>query len=146
MINLLDSKKIDKHRTSYFLGDFGCADVFGGTFLSNTPEGFLNNLRKLGAEVSEWEWSKEGWFKKNVLEVTPEAEPFTPEEEVTPPTEEIEKVRVTPDVDWEWVESLTNTSPSKKKLEEYARDFNVELKRNKTLSNMIIDFKEALDV
>lgn len=48
-------------------------------------------------------------------------------------------------VDWEMINSLQNKKHDKIKLEEYAKGFGVDLKRNKTLENMIIDFKEFLD-
>lgn len=48
-------------------------------------------------------------------------------------------------VDWEMINSLQNKKHDKIKLEEYAKGFGVDLKRNKTLENMIIDFKAFLD-
>lgn len=49
-------------------------------------------------------------------------------------------------VDWDYVEELRQASPKgdKVKLDEYALQFNVELKRNKTFDNMVKDFKDAL--
>lgn len=58
---------------------------------------------------------------------------------------ELETASESPDVDWEWIESLTNTKPSKKALDEYAeKEFGLSLNRRNTLENMIIDFKEQL--
>lgn len=51
-------------------------------------------------------------------------------------------------VDWVYAESLNDSSQkseSKDKLEEYAREFNVELKKNKTFANMMKDFRTAIE-
>ena len=53
----------------------------------------------------------------------------------------------TKEVDWEYAESLYNEDDkkgSKDTLEEYAREFDVELAKNKSFENMIKDFKKAL--
>ena len=50
---------------------------------------------------------------------------------------------ITPD--WEWIDSLENDKEDKLKLDNYAEKFSVKLNRNKKLSNMINDFKTALE-
>lgn len=49
-------------------------------------------------------------------------------------------------VDWPRVEALKSNKDDKLWLDEYAAKFGVELKRNKTVENMIADFKEAAGV
>lgn len=56
-----------------------------------------------------------------------------------------EESEVVKEVDWAWVSSLENNSEDKLKLDEYAAKFGVSLSRRKTLENMIIDFKDAID-
>ena len=48
------------------------------------------------------------------------------------------------EIDWGWVESLKNTKEDKKRLDEYADKFNVSLKRNMTIKNMVKDFKDQI--
>lgn len=51
--------------------------------------------------------------------------------------------------DFEYADSLYNEedkSGSKIKLEEYAREFGVELQRNKTFANMLVDFKSEFGI
>lgn len=52
----------------------------------------------------------------------------------------------TPFIDWDRINSLSNTKEDKVWLDNYATGFNIELKRNKSLDNMIIDFKAALGI
>lgn len=150
MVLTLNGKKLDKTRTAVALGEFGCADVFGGNYLAHDPESFLANLKKLGCDVSEWSYNKGVWIKGVVEQEVEDVEPTDANGIVQEPSAEVEEAQETTNeslqVDWEYVEGLTNTAPSKKELEAYARNFGVELKRNKTITNMIIDFKEALQV
>lgn len=49
--------------------------------------------------------------------------------------------------DWDWIETLQNKKFDKIKLDEYIEEeFGIKLKRNMTLSNMIKDLKEQLNV
>ncbi|CAH9011893.1 conserved hypothetical protein [Vibrio phage 501E54-1] len=51
------------------------------------------------------------------------------------------------EVDWEWIESLQDNKDSKLALDQYAEEkFDIKLKRNMKLPNMIAAFKEALEV
>ena len=48
--------------------------------------------------------------------------------------------------DWEWINSLKSTQSDKKRLDDYAlKHYDIELRRNKKLQDMIEDFKEALE-
>ncbi|CAH9011758.1 conserved hypothetical protein [Vibrio phage 424E50-1] len=50
------------------------------------------------------------------------------------------------EVDWEWIESLQDNKDSKLALDQYAEEkFDIKLKRNMKLPNMIAAFKEALE-
>ena len=48
------------------------------------------------------------------------------------------------DVDWEWVGTLEDTKEDKLLLDQYAEKFNVKLKRNMKLQNMVKVFKKQL--
>lgn len=49
------------------------------------------------------------------------------------------------EVDWEWIESLSNTKVDKVALDEYAEEkLGIKLNRAKTLKNMIASLKEKL--
>jgi len=50
------------------------------------------------------------------------------------------------EVDWPRVEALKNTKSDKSELDLYAAKFGVSLKKNKSISNMLSDFKEAAGV
>ena len=50
------------------------------------------------------------------------------------------------EVDWPRVEALKNTKSDKSELDLYAAKFGVSLKKNKSISNMLADFKEAAGV
>ena len=55
-------------------------------------------------------------------------------------------VKNPPFVDWEWINSLKSNAEGKLTLDNYAAKFDIQLKRNKSLTNMIADFKEALGI
>lgn len=73
-----------------------------------------------------------------------EGDSASDKEEAIVATPETVSEEDTKEVDWGWIETLENTKEDKLALDEYAKDFNIELSRRKTLENMIIDFKEAL--
>lgn len=50
------------------------------------------------------------------------------------------------EVDWPRVEALKNTKSDKSELDLYAAKFGVSLKKNKSISNMLADFKEAAGI
>jgi hypothetical protein len=144
MILQMESTRLDKHRSANFLGEYGCADVFGGTYLGNTSGDLLDNLKYLGVDVSEWSYIDGYWMKGDtesvVEEVTiPEAEDLVVEEK----SPEIES---TEEVDWEWINTLENKKYDKVKLDEYAAEkFDIKLNQRNTIENMIIDFKTQLE-
>lgn len=49
-------------------------------------------------------------------------------------------------IDWPRVEAFKNTKDDKAELDVYASKFGVSLKKNKTITNMIEDFKSAVGV
>lgn len=158
MVLSLKANKLDNHRTANFLTDFNCADKFGTVYPAIKVEDFISNLVKLGADMSDWTYVDSKWFKgyepvlqETTIEDSVEKEETVETEVVADQELDVNNEYVIEDYndlkeqpDWEWVDNLTNTSPSKKKLEEYARQWNVELKRNRSLKGMIEDFKEAL--
>lgn len=89
-----------------------------------------NSLVSLEAQesVSEEELVDEEYVGEGIKE---EAPTDTPEDD-------------SKEVDWKWVESLSNTKSDKLALDEYAQGFGVSLSRVKKLENMVIDFKQAL--
>jgi hypothetical protein len=50
------------------------------------------------------------------------------------------------EVDWPRLEALKSTKSDKAELDEYASKFGVSLKKNKSITNMLEDFKEAAGV
>lgn len=50
------------------------------------------------------------------------------------------------EVDWPRLEALKNTKSDKVELDEYASKFGVSLKKNKTIINMLEDFKQAANL
>lgn len=76
----------------------------------------------------------------------------TVKQEITSCVEENAKEDVTvdleslPEVDWDWVDSLKNTTPAKKELEAYAKPMGVDLRRNMTIDNMRKAFREHLGI
>ncbi len=66
--------------------------------------------------------------------------------EDTEPTEVITEVPadVPTEPDWIWIASLKNNAGDKIKLEQHGLLFNVDLKRNKALKNMIADLRAAV--
>lgn len=72
-------------------------------------------------------------------------EPVDENEEVT--VSEAEEEPSITEPDWDWVESLSSTKEDKLALDQYAEDnFDIKLKRNATLENMIKAFKEAYEI
>lgn len=84
--------------------------------------------------------------RSDVEEALPVEEVAVKEEAVAEEVEESTEVQESEVVDWEYVATLENTKEGKLELDKYAEKFDVALKRNKTIENMIIDFKKALDV
>lgn len=70
-----------------------------------------------------------------------------PEEKVET-TEESVKVDFStlPEVDWEWVDSLSNSKYSKAELEAYAKPYLIDLKKNMSIDNMRKAFREHMGV
>lgn len=49
------------------------------------------------------------------------------------------------EVDWKWIEGLKDTTEDRLALDQYAEGFDIKLRRNMKLVNMIKKFKEALE-
>jgi hypothetical protein len=71
-------------------------------------------------------------------------EPVIEEVEVASSSEQIPELDKE-EIDWPRLEALKNTKSDKAELAEYATKYGVSLKRNKTIDNMLSDFKEALE-
>lgn len=82
----------------------------------------------------------------SVVVVDPVAEDASVlEDEVLLDLEEFSEEKDSPD--WDLVDEMYDDSDkagSKNKLEEYARQWNIELAKNKSYANMVKDFKESL--
>lgn len=153
----LNECKVDKNITINFMDEFGVADKFGSKFFTKTPDTMLTVLRQLGADVSGVVYKDDKWVTSDVVsnssveEVKENVVVETPVEytEVVEENEGIvlEEVKDKPDVDWEWISTLKNNTPSKKELDKYAKDkFNIDLNRRMTLENMVADLKTQLGV
>lgn len=155
-ISSLNECKVDKHITINFMDDFGVADKFGGRHVNHTADKMLTTLRSLGAHVGEVSYVNGEWVEGEDIKVVDE--PVIEEKEETPVevTEVVEEVEpesdeavseTIPEVDWGWVSTLKNNTPSKKELDKYAKEkFNLDLNRRMTLENMIVDFKTQLGI
>jgi len=152
----LNECKVDKNITINFMDEFGVADKFGSKFFTKTPDTMLTVLRQLGADVSDVSYKDDKWFKgytvsESFVEVKEEVVQETPVETTGVVQEDsvvtLEEVQDKPDVDWEWISTLKNNTPSKKELDKYAKDkFNIDLNRRMTLENMVADLKTQLGV
>lgn len=149
----LNECKVDKNITINFMDEFGVADKFGSKFFTKTPDTMLTVLRQLGADVSGVVYKDDKWVtsdssveavKEEVVVETPvEYTEVVEENSVVTP----EEVQDKPDVDWEWISTLKNNTPSKKELDKYAKDkFNIDLNRRMTLENMVADLKTQLGI
>lgn len=149
----LNECKVDKNITINFMDEFGVADKFGSKFFTKTPDTMLTVLRQLGADVSGVVYKEDKWVtsdfsveevKEDVVVETPVeyTEVIEYDSVVTP-----EEVKDKPDVDWGWISTLKNNTPSKKELDKYAKDkFNIDLNRRMTLENMVADLKTQLGI
>ena len=152
----LNECKVDKNITINFMDEFGVADKFGSKFFTKTPDTMLTVLRQLGADVSDVSYKDNEWFKgytvsESFVEVKEEVVQETPVETTEVVQEAsvvtLEEVQDKPDVDWEWISTLKNNTPSKKELDKYAKDkFNTDLNRRMTLENMVADLKTQLGI
>lgn len=59
--------------------------------------------------------------------------------------EESEDVSDAPTVDWDYINGLGTDKKAKNHLEQYCKQFGIDLKKNKTFANMVADFKEFLE-
>lgn len=122
-------------------------DVYGTKYAATTGDGMLFNLAPfVGKETLEWKWDEPHWVKEGVeIKLSPVVEK-TPEVVKKEVVVEKEIKSDKPQPDWEWVSTLENKKYDKVKLDEYAeKEFGVKLARNKSLENMIKDFKEAVE-
>jgi hypothetical protein len=142
------------------LSDLGIKDKFGGIYIAKNTSDFLNKIRQLNGTLDKDYEFKEGlWFALDedavgadtdvVDESFEEDEQSIEEGDKTSDTasnepETAQEVIDASGVDWAYVDGLENTAFNKKVLEEYATPFGVDLKRNKSLPNMVMDFREAL--
>lgn len=149
----LNECKVDKNITINFMDEFGVADKFGSKFFTKTPDTMLTVLRQLGADVSGAVYKDNKWMtgdssveevKEDVVVETPVEYAEVIEEDHVVTSEEVQDK---PDVDWEWISTLKNNTPSKKELDKYAKDkFNIDLNRRMTLENMVADLKTQLGI
>lgn len=153
----LNECKVDKNITINFMDEFGVADKFGSKFFTKTPDTMLTVLRQLGADVSGAVYKNAKWMvgdvasnssvevvKEEVVKETPVDYTEVIEEDSVVTSEE---VKDKPDVDWEWISTLKNNTPSKKELDKYAKEkLNIDLNRRMTLENMVADLKTQLCV
>lgn len=51
-----------------------------------------------------------------------------------------------PEIDWAWVDSLSNSKYSKAELETYAKPYGIDLKKNNSIDNMRKVFREHMGV
>lgn len=51
----------------------------------------------------------------------------------------------TPTIQWDWINGLQNNKDDKKALKDYAANFDIELKGNMKLENLVAKFKEELE-
>lgn len=147
--------KLDTNMTGNYMGEFGCADIFGTKYKGTNPTDLLSNMKALGVDVSGVSYDKPFWYigevleegipvKEEPLDDTVEDEPVEEVFEAPLPVEDnlVSEPSVVEDPDWEWISTLKNNKTDKVKLDAYAEKFNVKLNQRSTLSNMISDFKD----
>ena len=139
----IGTSKLDVNMTANYVGEFGCADVFGTKFTGNNSEDLLGNLSKLGIDIGEVSYQEPFWYigesvEEYVESVVQEAVVSVPDV----PIVETEVTNETETPDLEWVSTLKNNKEDKAKLDVYAEKFNVKLNQRNTLKNMVSDFKK----
>lgn len=83
--------------------------------------------------------------QKQIEETTlPEEQEVTSDKEVV--ATEVADVDSLPEIDWEWVDSLSNNKYGKKDLEDYAKPYEIDLKKNMSINNMRKAFREHMGV
>lgn len=143
-------KYFDVNKSVHTLHEFGCANNYGSVWDFNSEEQLVKLLASKGYEdllPEGYIWGGGGAVVQEVEEVVVPQEDkedgtikVVLEKEITPVSE-----NTPPKVNWVMVDSLKSTADDKKVLETYARGFGIELRRNKSLSNMIVDFKVGLE-
>lgn len=134
---------LDTNLTCNFMGEFGCADVFGTKYYGSTSVDLLDNLKALGVDVNGVHYKEPFWFIGDtpvvelVKEVVTEDKPV----ELVEPEKVVEE---STSPDWEWISTLNNNKKDKNTLDVYAEKFDVRLNQRNTLKNMVSDFKSKL--
>lgn len=163
-ITQLNECKVDKNMTINHMSEFGVADKFGSKHFSTEHLGMLKILRKLGANVSDVSYVDGLWFngeapESAVVEPKEETDRITldVQEDVTESIPEVLEVsepiielvaegyKETPEIEWDWINSLSNTKKDKAALDDWAEvTLGIKLNKRNTLPNMIADLKEQL--
>ena len=134
------TSKLDVNMTANYVGEFGCADVFGTKFVGNNSEDLLNNLSKLGINISGVSYQEPFWYIGESVEEY--IEPVVEDVVVEETQEEVVQLEEEKTIDWDWIDTLKNNKSDKATLDKYAEDFNIKLNQRNSLKNMIIDLKE----
>lgn len=142
----LGCDSLDINKSCSVLQDFDLADRWGTRFHLDTPEDMLHKLSELGCNVVNASYVKPEWFVRKESLKSPEVIEVSPEVIPEDVLEKVEETSAPLSVDWGWVDSLSDTRENKKALDEYAATFDVSLRRNMKLENMIKAFKEAMDI
>lgn len=144
-------KNIDINKSVTCMHEFGLCDNFGTQFRLTNQEDFIDTLvsYKSVIDLTGFEFNNGKWVCSIPSEddVAPSTTTVTETKIILPEQVEVGTEVVTDllgEVDWVWVEALENTKESKLELDKYAEKFGVNLKGNRSLKNMIRDFKSAI--
>lgn len=160
-ITQLNECKVDKNITINYMNEFSIADKFGSKYFNTEHTGMLRILRQLGANVSDVSYVDGLWFNGEapenvVVELKEETDTITLDvqedvsEDVLEVSESVievveEESKETPEIEWDWINSLSNTKKDKAALDDWAEvTLGIKLNKRNTLPNMITDLKEQL--
>lgn len=139
------------------LPQFTFADTDGNKYVTRCALEYFNKLNETFGYFIDTKQSvvrKDKWIVmfsdeepivEKVLEVVPVIEPDSSQEEFVEVLEKVEYLSYDL-IDWPRMEALKNTKDDKSEMDVYASKFGVSLKKNKTITNMLEDFKAAVGV
>lgn len=163
-ITSLNDCRVDKNITINFMNEFSVADKFGSKYFNTEHKGMIKILRQLGANVNDVSYVDGKWYQGEAPESASEpveelidtitlVEEESVSEDVVEVLEEVvevvevEETTEAPEIEWDWINSLSNTKKDKSALDDWAEvTFNIKLNKRNTLPNMIADLKEQLGI
>lgn len=138
-------ENFDRDATSH-LGGYSFVDSTGVNHRSHSFKKWLDTFNDILGTTFDIHRSVKvcGMYKIVMEEAFPKAITGETEVEIKQNDSVLVSEKVSPD--WGWINCLNSNREDKERFDKYASDkFGIELKRNKSLENMIKDFKDALE-